>query len=440
MNMTLRRGLSAILPAACAAFMPALALDLREAQARLFRNNPDLAILKLEVERSQHQWQEAKAAWMPSVDAMGSYGYATETSRLQLDLPFPPPAGTQIDRTLGDHDRAELGVDAGYALFTGFARGRNQQAKKSGMLAMDAQWRGARNRMSLQLAAMFHAWQLAGAQAAYQEKAVRHARELSGQLRDFVRAGTAVRSRALAAEARAKAAEVDLLTAQNLRDSLSMEVLDFIGGDDGPETRLTPDTSEAPEPDWARQPAPGTMRPDAEALEHAAAQARFGEKALAGQRLPQVFGTAGLRYANPGLNLAGDEFMPWALVGLQLKWNLVDGGRNRSQRRQLEVQARALGERKRKLENEWSKSMRIARLQHSRWKAQYEAAKASRDAAREAAADLRRQFEAGLATEVDWLEARNNEARAEMMMDQASTMQRLTMLQWDYAAGKELEF
>ena len=438
--MTFLRRLSAVLAAAAAAWLPARALDLREAQALLFKNNPDLAILKLEVERSEYQMREAQAAWLPTVEAAGNYGYATETGRLRLDLPFPPPAGTRIDRTLGDHDRAELGLDAGYALFTGFARGRNLQAKNSGVLAMEAQWRGARNGMSLKLAAMFHAWQLAGAQAAYQEKAVRHARELSAQLQAFVRAGTAVRSRALAAEARAKAAEVELLAARNLGDSLALEVLDFIGGNGGREAHLTPDTGRAPEPDWDWSPAPGTMRPEVEALEQAAAQARFGEMALAGQRLPQVFGTAGLRYANPGLNLAGDEFMPWAQVGLQLKWNLMDGGRIRSQRRQLEVQARTMEERKRKLENEWSKGMRIARLQYSRWKAQYDAAKASRDAAREAAADLHMQFQAGLATEIEWLEARNGEARAEMMMEQARTMQRLAVLQWNHAAGKELVF
>src|SRR5690606_26222066 len=149
---------------------------------------------------------------------------------------------------------------------------------------------------------------------------------------------------------------------------------------------------------------------------------------------------AGLRYANPGLNLAGDGFMPGAQVGRRLKWNLVDSGRNRFQRRQLEEQARTMDERKRKRVNEWSKGMRIARLQYSRWEAQYDAAKASRDAAREAAADLHKQFQAGLATEIEWLEARNGEARAEMMMEQARAMQLLAVLKWDHAVGKELVF
>lgn len=425
------------------------ALTLGEAQAILFRDNPDLAVLKLEVERAEDQVREARAAWLPSVDASGTYGYTTETSRLQLDLPFPPPAGTHIDRALGDHDRVEAGLDASYALFTGFARGRNVEAKRLGAKARDAQWRASRNQMSLRLASLFYAWQLAGSQAGYQEKLSRYAGELEKQQQEFVKAGTAVRSRLLSAQARSRAAEVDLLAARNTRDSLAYEVLAFLGGRDGeaalPGTAdsagaavLLADTSALADTAWA---APGdTARPDAEALDLGAAQARAGAQSLAGQKWPQLYGSAGWRYANPGLNLAGDEFMNYGILGLQLKWNLFDGARNRSQRAQLDVQARELSEQKRKLQQDWRKTMATARLQFARASAQYGAALASREAARAAAADVKRQLDAGVATGVDWLEARNNEARAELAMEQARTLQRLARLQWEYAAGKELRF
>jgi outer membrane protein TolC len=420
-------------------------MTLHEAQETLIRDNPDLAVLKLEVERAQDQALEARAAWLPSVDALGSYGYTTETSRLSLDLPFPPPAGTHIDRPIGDHDKVEAGVDASYALFTGFARGSNVEARRAGVRAREAQWRGARNQMSLRLAALFYAWQLAGSQAAYQEKLLQYARESEKQWWDFVKAGTAVRSRALGAQAKSRAVEVDLLAAQNTRDSLAYEVLAFLGDPDpaglpdsaGAPGGLEPDTSAPPAPAWE---AVAADRPDAEALDQAARQARLGAKALFGQKLPQLYGVAGLRYANPGLNLAGDEFMGYGLVGLQLKWNLFDGARNRAQRGQLDVQARVLAEQKRKLEQDWRKAMATSRLQYARWTAQYEAARASREAAGAAAADLKKHLDAGLATGLDWQEARNNVARAEMSMEQARTMQRLALLQWDYAAGKELRF
>lgn len=420
------------------------ALSLHQAQEILFKDNPDLAVQRLEVERSEDQLKEAKAAWLPSVDALGNYSYTTETGHLKLDLPFPPPNGTSIDRAIGDHDKVEFGVDASYPLFTGFARGRNVDSKRAGVRAKEAQWRGTRNQMSLRLAALFYAWQLAGSQAAYQEKVLQHARDLQKQLQDFVRAGTAVRSSALAAEAKAKASEVELLAFQNTRDSLAYEVLDFLGGRESltlssPDS-LARDTAAWPEPAWTDADAPQADRPESEALDQSMAQARYGSQALLGQRLPQLYGLAGVRYANPGLDLAGDEFMPYGLLGLQLRWNLFDGDRNSAQRKQFDVQTRELREQKRKLEHEWRKSMLTSRLQYARWAAQFEAAKASRDAAEASAADLKRQFEAGVATGLDWLEARNNQARAEMMMEQARTMQRLSLLQWDYASGKELRF
>jgi outer membrane protein TolC len=424
-----------------------LALTLGEAQAELFRDNPDLAVLGMEVERAEAQVREARAAWLPSLDAMGSYGYTTETSHLKLDLPVPP-AGIHVDRPIGDHDRAETGLDLSYPLFTGFARGHKVEAQRLGVKAREAQWRAARNQLSLRLAALFYAWQLAGSQAAYQEKLLQYSRELEKQAQDFVKAGTAVRSRLLSAQARSRSVEVDMLSAKNARDSLAFEVLAFLGtpedaggaaaGDTSAAAVLTADTSALPDPSWS--PPRDPIRPDAEALDLGAAQARMGAQALTGQKWPQLFGTAGWRYANPGLDLAGDEFMNYGILGVQLKWNLFDGARNSAQRAQLEVQARELGEQKRKLARDWRKSMATSRLQYARWEAQYAAAQAAREAARAAAADVKRQLDAGVATDADWLEARNGEARAELAMEQARTMQRLARMQWEYASGKELRF
>src|SRR5689334_17924349 len=111
----------------------ARALTLGEAQTALFRDNPDLAVLRLESERAESQWRESRAAWLPSLDALGSYSYATESSRLTIDLPFPPPGGTHVDKSLGNQDRVEMGADLSYAVFTGFARGNNVAARRANL-------------------------------------------------------------------------------------------------------------------------------------------------------------------------------------------------------------------------------------------------------------------------------------------------------------------
>jgi outer membrane protein TolC len=451
----------------------AAALSLVEAQRILLRDNADLSVMRLETEQAEARIRESRASWMPGVDAFGSYAFTSETPRLSLELPFPPPGGTSIDRSLGDHDKVEFGIDATLPIFTGFARTHALAARQAEARAQEARILAARNQLSLRLAALFYAWQLADAQAAFLGRTAEHARRIQAQLAGFVRAGTAVRSRALAAEARAKAAEVERLAAESARDSLALEVLDFLGtglasgaGTDSvtarlPETgadhadvppdpavpvdfRLLPDTSDPPRPDWERmaahpRPADGS-RPEELALEEGMRTARLNARALAGQRLPQLHGMAGFRYANPGLDLAGDGFMAYGLAGLQLRWNLFDGLRNRQQRRHLEIQERILAEQGRKLRSGWVKSMRTARLLHARGAAQLDAAKASLEAARAAAADLERQLELGLATEVELLEARNNEARAEWAIEQARTLQKLAVLQWRHAAGKELRF
>ncbi len=427
--------------------IPVPALTLHEAQEILFKHNPDLSILQLEIDRSESQLQESKAAWLPSVDAIGNYAYTTETSHLKLTLPFPAPGGTTFDRALGDHDKLDLGLDATYPIFTGFTQGRNQQAKQEAVLSKKAIWQGARNQVSLKLAALYYAWQMSQLQTEYQEKILEHSQVLEKQLQDFVAAGTGIRSRALWAAAKSKAAEVELLSARNTRDSLGFELLDFLGSRDTTALKTSvdaePDSNALERPDWEL---PGYIseakaeHTETIALDHATAQTRYSRQALIGQKYPQLYGLAGYRFANPGMNMTDDAFMQYGIFGLQLKWNLFDGSRNRSQRQQLEIQGRVMQEQKRKLQSEWWKTEKQSQVQYSRWDLQFQAAKASKDAAEASAKDLKRQFEVGLATGLDWLEARNQAARAEMQMAQARTMQRLALLQWRFAAGKDLRY
>jgi outer membrane protein TolC len=391
------------------------------------------------------------------VDALGNYLFNTETSRLVLDIPGPGGVGgTSINRVLSDHDQAELGVDATVPIFTGFARGYDVESRQAQARSRESETLAARNRLSLRLAMLFAGWQLADAQARYEARVVAYSRKLEGQLADFVRAGTAVRSRALAGQARTRSAEVDRIAAENTRDSLALEVFSFLGrGLDSAlgSSDLKADTTPAPAPPW-ESPSEGdpgdrgsgaagdsgTSRPEERAYEEGIHGLRLGQKALAGRRLPQVLGRVGVRFANPGLNVAKDEFMAYGQAALQLRWNIFDGYRNRQQRVQLELQARSLEEQRRKQRTEWEKARRSARQQYARWSAQWDAARAAREAARSAADDLQRQFELGLATEVDLMEALNNEARSELVMEQARTFRKLAMLQWEYAAGREMRF
>lgn len=426
---------------------PAGALTLGEAQALLFRDNPDLAVMRLEAEQAASRAVEAKGTWFPSVDALGNYNFNTETTRLVLDV--PTPAGvSRINRVLTDHDQAELGLDASVPLFTGFSRGYEIESRLALARSRESDALAAQNRLSLRLAMLFSGWQLAEAQARYESRVVAYSRQLERQLEDFVKAGTAARSRALAGQARTRSAEVERIAAENARDSLALEVLNFLGrgeGDGLGPGSLVADTSPAPAPPWdsaARdgEEGGGGIRPEERAFEEGILGARLGSRAVAGRRLPQVSGRLGMRFANPGLDVAKDAFMTYGLAGLQLRWNLFDGFRNREQQRQMELQVRQIAEQRRKQRNEWDKARRSARLQYARWTAQWEAAQASREAAHAAASDLRRQFELGLATEVDLMEALNNEARSELVMEQARTLRKLAVLQWEYAAGKEMRF
>ena len=92
---------------------------LRAAQERLLQGNPDLRIQKNEQGKAEAQLSESKSTFWPSLDVSGSYQAFSELNQINLTLPVPPPTGTNISKTLGDHDREEYGIDLSYPLFMG---------------------------------------------------------------------------------------------------------------------------------------------------------------------------------------------------------------------------------------------------------------------------------------------------------------------------------
>jgi outer membrane protein TolC len=183
-----------------------------------------------------------------------------------------------------------------------------------------------------------------------------------------------------------------------------------------------------------------TARPELMAMEIGIDQLSVFQRIISGQKYPNLVAFAGYRYANPGIALGSDKFMSYGQAGLQLKWNLFDGGKVSSQHRQTGQQIEIVQMQRQQLIDTWKNTVKNAKLQVVRAMRQSEAADASLAAAEALAKDARNNLAAGVATQADVLNALTARSRAALAVKQAGFMKNLAMLQLYFASGKELKF
>lgn len=410
-------------------------LTLSDAQTMLFKNNLDVLAAEAEVRKTQNELDQAYSSWWPSLDAAGSYSYLSKRSILHMAHPFIPDS--TISTTIGTNDRAEFGLDLSYPLFSDsrlFAVAGRKDAIASKQAALDA----VKNRTSLALGLLYFQWELSLKQAALRTTLVEQLVTYTKQVTAQRELGAALQSKLLDAKARLQLARVDQAAAADQTDSLRREFMSFILSKD---PAVSPDTAGSTALDT--QPVPKavkTERPEIVALDQASAQIEKMKAALRYRIFPSLYGTAGLRYGRPGLNMGVDEYMGWGVAGLQLKWNLWNGFKTRAESELLQRQIDLINiERTRQLET-IKRTFELAKRQVTSAAERVAACEAAREAARALTADLKNSLAAGTATASDYLDALVKQAQAELLVEQAKTAKKAALLRMWYAAGKTIKY
>jgi outer membrane protein len=409
-------------------------MTLHEAYDRLFNNNLDIMVAQAELRKVEAELTETKSAWWPSVDVNGSYLYFSEKNSIKFSL-----LGREIDTTIGTNDRAEIGLDLSYPLFTGFSRYYADHIKQQSVASKKAQLEGVINRITLTLGVLYLQWDLSYKQADLRRALVEQLETYTRQVTAMREAGTALQSKQLEAQARLQLARVDLAAAEDQSDSLRRELMSFIlckNNEIVPDSSGTAfDTLPIPE-----QAVIDTLRPELVMLARLGDQIDLARRQLKFRHFPTIVGVIGGRYGKPGLAMGSDEYSGYGLAGLQLKWNLFDGLKVRSQYTQLDCQLELVDiERTRQIET-LERTFAIAREQINNAANRLVATEESREAARALAEDLKNTLAAGMVTTADYLNALVNLAQAELMVEQAKTAKKIAMLKMLYAMGKEIKY
>jgi outer membrane protein TolC len=417
-------------------------LTLKKAQELMLFRNFDLVIANQEYCKKSFEESEAKAVWYPSLDVIGNYNYLSEKNSIVLPPSSPLAALLGPNgATLGTNYKTEAGFDISWPLTTAFVNMYNVRYRHLAVSTKEAQNLGLKNQYSFRLGAMFLQWNMSFQQADVYKTLVTQLTELSQQAENLKAGGVVSLSKVLDVRARLAGAKADLVTAQNQSDSLKLELLNFIQCQD---SAFAPDDYSFPidsvvlaSIDTVRLNA---VRPELLAMDLGIEQLSVLQSIITGQKYPNLVAVAGYRYANPGLAMGSDKFMSYGQAGLQLKWNLFDGGKVSSQHKETGQQIEIAEKQRQQLIDTWNNAIKNAKLSVVRALRQSEAAEASLAAAEALATDAKNNLAAGVATPADVLNALTGRSQAALAVKQAGFMKNLAILQLYYAAGKELKF
>jgi outer membrane protein TolC len=429
----MRTPIALLIPAFAVIRLAAGPLPLTQAQGELFSNNLDILTAEADVKSAQAGLSEAKSAWLPSLDASGSYSYLSQVSRISVNTP-----AFTLNQTVGFNNNTLFGADLTYPIFTGLSRYYGVAGKKETVQEKRASLDAMKNSASLNLGFVYLQWLLSYREAAVQRTLIEdldsYCRETAGQREE----GTVLPSTVLQAGAQLQFARADLVSDEARIDSLRRAVMTLILSRD---RSIVPDSSALGAIDTLPAvTALDTSRPELVAFDHAAAGIQTARDALRYRHFPTVSADLGARYGQPGLNIGIDQFMGWGLVGVSLQWNLFDGLKEHWQDAGLQQQIDYIDIARTRFVEEMTRGFEEARDQMNAAAERLAACEASLAASIALAAERKNQLSGGTATPTDYLASLTDCAKARLQVEEAKTARRMALLRLRFAAGKEIRY
>ncbi len=314
-----------------APLLPADTLSIREAWELALEGNPTEEASIARLEQARARLLQARGAYQPRVDLTASGSRLEYSDTQKSRIPMAPDAAEQYN----------AGVQVGWVLWSGGTRKAQIESLDFSLLAAEAGRLDSRETLLYEVGRAFTAAQLARENLliAREDRDFQQALLEDSQRKE--KAGLDSRTDSLNFEIRKLSAE-NALVAQQAGFDQAMHVLAALLGVEDDTVLPEPDALFTQEPDYQvpdpvkdwpeiRRNLPALRQAD---LDLKAAQAQV--EAQRGQLRPEIsaFGSIGVeREDDP--NFSGDDVTN--TIGLQLSWNVWDGGILREQVQELEA-------------------------------------------------------------------------------------------------------
>jgi outer membrane protein TolC len=408
-------------------------LTLHNAQQLMFENNKNLKAAELEVTKMQYALKETRSSLYPTVDLSGGITYLSENGEVTIENPV---LGKQTIET-GRNDRIETGIDCSYPLFTGFSRPNAIKAAEASIYQREAALRSARNNASFALARLYCQMDFKVKNLVTTRKHISTLEKYLQQVKELREGGLSTRTKELEVKSKLLNSQVVLAGTLQTIDSLRREIINLIGSGDSlymPEENINYfDTISIPV-------AIDTLRAELQSIEASKKQLDASQNVFSSKKYPIIAANAGYRFGRPGLNGNSDDFMGYFIAGLQVKFNLFDGFKSANQIHQVVVNKEILQKNKEESIDSWENALSISHQQILFLDRKVEAAQQSIEAAQALVQSSKEQFDAGQLTQIEYLDAMDNDAIAQLLLEQALFERRLTILTGLFISGTDLKF
>jgi outer membrane protein len=417
---------------------PVVRLTLDEARARALEASHRLAEVRARESVAQAVVAARQAADRPSVSA--SAGYTRTNHVLEFTVPGPTGVPRVLYPDVPDNYRTRL--DLQWPIYSGGRTDALEKAARAEAGAVAADVDVARADLRLEVARAFWSVVTARATVSVLEEALERAGVNVADARQRLNAGLVPPNEVASAEAQQARQRMLLVEARNQRDVAGAELARLVG--------LDPSQSVEPAADLERPAGEASQtfdalareglarRPERKALELRVSAADLQRGAAAAARKPVITVGGGVDYArpNPRIFPRADRWDDSWDAGVNVGWQLWDGGRAAADVAQAAGAASAVRERLREFDSVLAVEVRQRSLEISSGTAAVAAADEAVRAAAEARRVVGERYRAGVIAQGDVLDAELALLQSQLDRTRALASVRLAESRLDRALGR----
>jgi outer membrane protein len=430
---------------AASAQVPPLRLTLDEAIARGIETSPRLEELTARQESARAIEDQREADGLPQISALAGY------TRINHVEEFGVPNAEGGFRTIIPDlpNRTQSRLDLQWPIYTGGRLSALTRAAGAEVEATEQDREAARADLKLEITRSFLAVTTSRASADVVRQALERTSAHLNDVRNQLSVGLVPPSDVLTIEAQQAHQRMLSIEAETLVVTTIAEFKRLVGVDQAVSVELIPSGNAGamvspPRPGDPPAPANVVMdearasRPERKSLLFRINAAEERVAAASAGRLPMLTAAGGYDVARPNLRIFSfqDKWAPSWDVGVSVRWSLFDGGRVRAETAEAAANRRAVEAQLRNFDAGVEVEVRQRTAELTSANAAIEAAGVGVRAAAEARRVIAERFSAGVATNMDVLDAQTALLQAELDLTRARASAQLATARLDRALGR----
>ena len=414
-------------------------LTLDQCLKMALENNYDVKLAAESIREQRAKLEQIKAQRLPQIQFDGSYLRFSKVMETTIAPEFTglPVRMSPLNLRFGDEDNYTASLNITQPVFTGFRLRNSVEAARDRFKAAQYEEQRALNDLSFQVKKNYYT--LANAQQ-FKQAALLSQRSIEAHLHDVKNLydqGMLNETEVLQVEIKKSEVELMVHQADNRIKVLKKSLMQLLGMDLNTDFSLETDRIIA-EPMMHGRSAPDRAlgrRAELMQLDHRREALQHGLGIAKAGYYPSIVLIGRYEYGKPGLNKLENQWMDYWTIGISAKWSLWDWGVRKSLYQQSQVALNRIETVREMLETTIQLDVEKARLDRDEAARRVTLARHTTALAQKKFKLVRDQFQQGLVTNADFLDAETQQTRAKIAELQAIADYKIAAADLDRALG-----